>query len=102
LALFNVEEPGHLDSKGFEYAFGIKGIVYDSIIALNYFYGLDKNPVTKNSGPPFVTQACDGKLIVHPFLQGKYPLFRLSAPLFLKISPAEIFLPRRCFSCRKV
>ena len=80
----NIKEPGHFNSKGFEYAFRIKGIVCDSVITLNYFYGLDNDPVTRSTGPPFITQASDGKLIAHPFLEGKYPLFRFVGATFSK------------------
>ena len=86
----NIKEPTSFDHKGFEYAFRIKSIVYDSIITLNYFYGLDNDPVTRSTGPPLITQASDGKLIVHPFLEGKYPLFRFVGATFSKdITPLK-------------
>lgn len=80
----DIEEPGPFNPKGFEYAFRIKSIVYDSIITLNYFYGLDNDFVARSTGPPIITQASDGKLIIHPFLEGKYPLFRFVGATFSK------------------
>jgi hypothetical protein len=67
--------------EGNEFGFRIKGVVYDSIITLNAFYGRDNDPVT-NLIPPFLSPippnifASDGRLILHPFMEGKYPLFR--------------------------
>jgi hypothetical protein len=88
--ILNVKEPRRFNSNGFEYAFRVKCIVYDSIITLNYFYGLDNDPVAKSAGPPIITQASDGKLIIHPFLQGKYPLFRFIGATFSKdITPLK-------------
>ena len=89
-AITNIKEPRPFNPEGFEYGFRVKGVVYDSIVTLNYFYGLDNDPVTKNVGPPLINQASDGKLIVHPFLEGKFPLFRFVGATFSRdITPLK-------------
>jgi hypothetical protein len=73
----NIKNPGHFDSDGFEYAFRVKANVMDTLVTLNYFYGRANSPVLKNSPvAPFITKASDGLLILHPFQEGYYPLFR--------------------------
>jgi hypothetical protein len=73
--------------EGNEFGFRIKGVVYDSIITLNAFYGRDNDPVA-NLVPPFLSPippdifASDGRLILHPFQEGKYPLFRFVGATF--------------------
>jgi hypothetical protein len=63
--------------EGNEFAFRVKGVVRDTIITLNAFYGRDNDPVTLGQPfPPAFTIASDGRLIMHPFMEGKYPLFR--------------------------
>jgi hypothetical protein len=89
-AVTDIKQPGHFNPDGFEYGFRIKGVVYDSIVTLNYFYGRDNDPVTKSVGPPLVTVASDGKLIIHPFLEGKFPLFRFIGVTFSRdINPLK-------------
>ena len=86
----DIETPAPFSPKGFEYAFRIKSIVKDSIITLNYFYGLNNDFVARNTAPPTVTLASDGKLIIHPFIEGKYPLFRFVGATFSKdITPVK-------------
>ncbi len=73
--------------EGNEFAFRIKGVVYDSVITLNAFYGRDNDPVT-NLIPPYLSPlppdifASDGNLILHPLMEGKYPLFRFVGATF--------------------
>jgi len=72
-----IDQPSSWNHEGYEYAFRIRANVLDTLITLNYFYGLDNSPVTKNvARPPVISIASDGKLIIHPFVEGKYPLFR--------------------------
>ena len=70
-----LKEPG--GSEGFEYAFRVRSIVRDTTLTLNYYYGRDKDPVVTRAGPSRTEiSPYDGRLIVHPFVQGFYPLFR--------------------------
>lgn len=79
----DIIKPKAFNSDGYEYAFRVKANLMGSIITLNYFYGLDNDPVTLNAPlPPKVGMASDGRLIVHPFLTGKYPLFRFAGATF--------------------
>jgi hypothetical protein len=66
-------------SDGNEYALRAKGTVRDATVTLNYYYGRDKDPVTRVNGP-FRTDISpyDGRLIIHPNIQGFYPLFRFA------------------------
>jgi hypothetical protein len=91
---------GHIDTpkrwkEGNEFAFRIKGVVYDSTITLNAFYGRDNDPVTRLV-PPFLSPvppnifASDGRLLLHPFMEGKYPLFRFVGATFSRdITPVK-------------
>lgn len=89
-ALTKIKEPGRFNPDGFEYGLRVKGVVYDSIITLNYFYGRDNDPVTRNVGLPLVTLASDGRLILHPFLEGEFPLFRFVGATFSRdITPLK-------------
>ena len=75
--------------EGNEFAFRIKGVIYDAVITLNAFYGRDNDPVTRLV-PPYISPippdifASDGRLILHPFMEGKYPLFRFVGATFSK------------------
>lgn len=89
-AMTNIKQPGHFNPDGFEYGFRVKGVVYESLVTLNYFYGRDNDPVTRSVGSPLVTLASDGRLIIHPFLEGKFPLFRfIGATLSRDITPLK-------------
>ena len=89
-ALTKIKEPGRFNPDGFEYGLRVKGVVYDSIITLNYFYGRDNDPVTRNVGPPLFTLASDGRLILHPFLEGKFPILRFVGATFSRdITPLK-------------
>lgn len=83
-AYTNLDEPGTFSRDGFEYALRIKGAVADSTVTLNYYYGLDKDPVTKMIGMTPPTIASDGNLILHPVFEGHYPLFRFVGGTFSK------------------
>ena len=63
--------------EGQEFAFRVKGVVYDSIVTLNAFYGRDNSPVLQTSPiPPKTSKASDGRFILHPFQEGSYHLMR--------------------------
>jgi hypothetical protein len=91
---------GHIDTpkrwkEGNEFGFRIKGVVYDSTITLNAFYGRDNDPVTRLV-PPFLSPvppnifASNGRLLLHPFQEGKYPLFRFVGATFSRdITPVK-------------
>jgi len=87
----NIHQPNLWSREGFEYAFRIKANVLDTLITLNYFYGLDNSPVAKGiPRPPVVSFASDGRLIFHPFMEGKYPLFRFVGATFSRdITPLK-------------
>jgi len=75
--------------EGNELAFRLKGVVKDAIITLNAFYGRDNDPVTlPQPFPPVVTMASDGRMILHPFQEGKYPLFRFVGATVSRDIPA--------------
>ena len=79
----DITKPKAFNSDGYEYAFRVKGNLLGSIVTLNYFYGLDNDFVSLNEPiPPRITMASDGKLIIHPFIKGKYPLFRFAGATF--------------------
>ena len=77
-ANYDVHKPNTWSEEGFGYAFRAKGVVEDFIISLNYYYAPDHSPVLKSKNkqpiPPSVAE--DGRLIIHPALFGRYPLFR--------------------------
>lgn len=79
----DIKKPGAFNSDGYEYAFRVKANLLGSLITLNYFYGLNNDPVTQSAPiPPKIGMASDGRLIIHPFLTGKYPLFRFVGATF--------------------
>lgn len=84
-ANYDLDEPDNWDSAGYEYAFKIKGVVKDAIVSLNYFYGLDNDPVTTMAPvPPGMGQASDGRTILHPTFTGEYPRFQFLGGTFSK------------------
>ncbi len=90
-AFSTVKKPGHFNHKGYEYGFRVKGVIKDAIITLNAFYGLDNSPILKFSDPfnpfPVITIASDGKLLLHPGLEGKFPRFRFVGITFTRDIP---------------
>jgi hypothetical protein len=87
----NLQKPSAFNSEGFEYAMRIKSIIHDSIVTLNGYYGLDKDPVVKMTGmnaPTFA--ASDGSMLLHPQFDGKYPLMRFVGGTFSRdITPLK-------------
>lgn len=65
--------------EGYEYALRAKAAVRDATVTLNYYYGRDKDPVTTIAGPPRIeVSPYDGRMIVHPVVEGHYPRFRFA------------------------
>jgi hypothetical protein len=86
----DIDEPHPFSLEGFEYGLRIKAVVLDSTVTLNGFCGLDNDPVTRMVRPPLITRASDGRAIVHPFLEGKYPSFRFIGATFSRdIAPLK-------------
>lgn len=79
-AINNIDKHGPFNYKAFEYAFRVKGVIYDTMITLNAFYGKENSPIVKFNDPanpfPVSTIASDGTLILHPGFVGNFPRFR--------------------------
>jgi hypothetical protein len=76
-----LDTPKAFDSKGYEYGVRLKSMIMDSVVTLNYYYGLDKNPVGRVPGATF-TPTSDGFLELNPTIKGYYPLFRFVGATF--------------------
>jgi hypothetical protein len=77
-----LDKPNAFSSEGFEYGFRVKAMVQDSVITLNYYYGLDKNPVGRVVGTP-ISPCADGSCWqMNPMIKGYYPLFRFAGATF--------------------
>jgi hypothetical protein len=81
--------------EGNEFGFRVKGNIYDTLVTLNAFYGRDNSPAALFVPPFFGVDprhifASDGNLLLHPFQEGKYPLFRfVGATLAKEITPLK-------------
>lgn len=86
---YDLKEPDTWDSDGFEYGLRVRSVVRDAILTLNYFYGLDNSPITKNAPmmPDIEVSPWDNMLIIHPYVEGYYPLFRFGGATFTKDFP---------------
>jgi hypothetical protein len=75
-----VDKPDSFDDDGFEYGFRIKSVIHDTIVTLNAFYGRDNGAITKNgtSLPVFERSPWDQRMVVHPPMEGYYPLMRFA------------------------
>ncbi len=72
-----VDEP--TGPRGYDYAFRMKMTLHDTIFTANYYYGRDKDPVSRIAGPSRVDLSpYDGRMIVHPNVEGYYPIFRFA------------------------
>ncbi len=88
----NISEPGEFSSKGFEYGLRLKTIIRESIITLNYFYGRDNDPITKNESklPRIAESSWDDDLVIFPFIEGRYPKLHFVGGTFSRdISPLK-------------
>lgn len=91
-ANYDLDKPRAFNSSGYEYAFRVKSVISDAIITLNYYYGLDKDPVVKlNQALTSVDPTSeDGRPILHPYYEGRYPLFRFAGATFSRdITPLK-------------
>jgi hypothetical protein len=78
-SLSDIDEPGHFNRKGYEFAFRVKGVIYDTMVTLNAFYGKENSPIVKLAPPGFIPDprlATDGSLVLHPVFEGHFPRFR--------------------------
>jgi hypothetical protein len=82
-AISDIKTPGHFNHKGYEYALRIKGVVWDTMITLNAFYGRENSPIVKFRDAtdlttlfPVVTVLPRGQVILHPDFVGSFPRFR--------------------------
>jgi hypothetical protein len=73
-----VDKPDSFDDDGFEYGFRIRSVMWDSIVTFNFFYGRDNIPALRASpNPPRLERSDeDGRQILHPGMEGDYPLMR--------------------------
>jgi len=78
----NIDHPDSFNDDGFEYAIRMKGVFWDNIITLNYFYGLDNSPAQVNVGPPDVSITPGGDMVLHLNQAGYYPRFRFVGATF--------------------
>jgi len=83
----HIDKPNSMfEHKGMELGFRVKSVIWDSIVTLNYFYGRDNDPV-RNALPLFPRMEItpfDGRTVVHPAMEGYYPLFRFVGATFTK------------------
>jgi len=86
----NIREPDKW-TEGQEFAFRVKGVVSNTFLTLNYFYGRDNSPVLRSAPiAPKISMASDGRLILHPFQNGFYPRFRYAGATLAKdITPLK-------------
>jgi hypothetical protein len=78
-AISDIKTPGHFNRKGYEYAFRVKGVIWDTMVTLNAFYGRENSPIQKYVDPfviPDPQLATDDRYILHPVFEGYYPRFR--------------------------
>jgi len=74
---------------GMEFGFRVKSVIWDSIITLNYFYGRDNDPVRRALPlpPRMEVTPFDGRMIIHPAMEGFYPRFRYVGATFTRDFP---------------
>jgi hypothetical protein len=90
--ILDIKEPNEFDPEGFEYGFRIKTIIREAVVTLNYFYGRDNDPavIMVPRNPLVTTSEYDDRLIIHPFMEGRHPLFRFVGGTFSRdISPLK-------------
>jgi hypothetical protein len=80
---FNVKEPDRWSDEGHEFGIMVQGDVLGSIVSLNYFYGLDNDPIGLTKGLNF-SPASDGVTLLHLDQEGYYPRMRLFGGTFTR------------------
>jgi len=74
------------DDKGMEFGVRARAVIWDSIITLNYFYGKNNDAVRRGLPlpPRMEVSPFDGRLIIHPAMEGFYPRFRYVGATFTR------------------
>jgi hypothetical protein len=73
------EKPGNWDSDGFELGIRLKAVILDSLVTLNYFNGVENDFIALSENRlPRITQASDGRPLVHPYMKAVYPDLRFA------------------------
>ncbi len=75
-----IDEPRDWGSEGFELAVRIKALMWNSIVTLNYFNGVENDYVTAPAGGtvPVVEKVNDDILALHPAVCAYYPDLRFA------------------------
>ena len=73
-----------MDEDGFEYGVRLKAVIWDYIVTLNAFYGRNNTPVSTMSAVPpgMEISKYDGRMILHPAMEGFYPRQRFVGMTF--------------------
>jgi len=84
----NIKEPHRFNYKGYEYGLKAEAVIYDAVVTLNGYYGLDKDPEMISSPiAPLTSAASDKRLLLHPFLEGFFPRFQFVGATFTREVP---------------
>ena len=77
--------------EGHEFGFRAKANLFGALATLNAFYGRDNDPVLKSLPyAPVFTRGSDGSVLIHPYMEGKYPLLRfVGATVSKEITPLK-------------
>lgn len=87
-AIEHLDEPTEFDDEGYEYAVRLQAMAWDSLFSLNYFYGRENSPAeVMKAGLPGMSEAGDGKTLIHPKYDGYYPLLRFVGGTFTRDVP---------------
>jgi hypothetical protein len=81
-----LKKPDDWDSDYYEYGFRVKAVIQDSILTLNYLYGIDNVPVLLSAPtfPRIGINRFDSNLILHPAYTGKFARFRILGATFTR------------------
>jgi len=83
----HLKKPNHaFEREGMEFGFRVRSVIWDSIITLNYFYGRENDAVRRALPlpPRMEVSPFDGRLIIHPAMEGYYPRFRYVGGTFTR------------------
>lgn len=75
-ANLDVSHPDDFDQSGDKFAARLQGIIDNTLITLNGFYGRNNDFLLRMIGQKAPTVASNGSLLLHPTLQGYYPFFK--------------------------
>jgi hypothetical protein len=81
-----LDKPDDWDSDYYEYGFRVKSVIQDTIVTINYFYGIDNVPVLLPTPvfPRIGINGFDSNLILHPAYTGKFERFRILGATFTR------------------